>query len=105
MLSYIPQIFAAIVILVIGYFVSKLIRKITVSLLRKAKVDELSQKVGIKDLLAKSGLQLTAVEIIGNIIFYAVMLFVLMSTAEALGLSWITQTIHFKDFLASGTLW
>ena len=93
-MTYVPQIFAAIIILVIGYLVSKLIRKLAIGLLVKAKVDKLSQNIGLKDLLAKSGLQLTAVQIIGNIIFYAVMLFVLMSTAEALGLTRITQTIH-----------
>src|SRR5215217_7285402 len=77
-IQFLPKLVAFLVILLIGYFIAKLLQKVVDKLLEKVGFDRAVERGGVKKALEKS--QYDASDILAKIVFYAVMLFVL-STA------------------------
>ena len=56
--GYIPNIFGTLLLLVVGYFISKLVAGASIRLLRTVGIDKISEKVGLHKALQKMGIQL-----------------------------------------------
>ncbi len=95
--GFIPNILAAIAILVGGYFLAKLAAVAISKLLRKVEIDRLSEKTGIAQILERGGIQANMSHIVGQMIFWLLMLLFLMSAVEALGLVRVSATVD--DFV------
>jgi hypothetical protein len=65
--GYLPQVLGAIIILVIGWLVAKLLRGLTTKVLRVCGLVELSQKIKLHDMLAKIGITSSLDQIIGGL--------------------------------------
>ena len=89
-----PHILSAILILSIGYFISKILMKIAEKVLKKLTFDSVSENVGIHEALQKVGIKKTSSEIISVLIFWIFMLMFIIAATEALQLKNITKTIH-----------
>ena len=89
-----PNLVGALVILLIGYLISRIIKFIVSAFLKKIKVDSASEKVGIKEALNKTGITIDPSEIVGKIAFWIIMLTFIISAAETLGLEKVSQTIE-----------
>ncbi|OGW93985.1 MAG: hypothetical protein A3I73_03035 [Omnitrophica bacterium RIFCSPLOWO2_02_FULL_45_16] len=85
--SYVPTIFGAIIILVAGWIVAKFIEAIVVRALKAARLDVLSDKAGIANMLAQGDIKWTLSELIGVIIYWIVMLSVLAAALNVLNLT------------------
>ena len=85
--SYIPAIAGAIVILVIGWLAAKLIEAIVVRVLKAVRLDTVSDKAGIANVLAQGEIKLTLSELVGAIIYWIVILVVLATALNALNLA------------------
>ena len=59
-----PKIIGAILILLIGWIIAKLIKKAIVKLLQVIKLNALSEKVGIEKFLKDGGLKKTAADLV-----------------------------------------
>jgi hypothetical protein len=81
LLGFLPNLLAAGVIGVIGWFVARIVRQIVTSLLAAAGADRLSDRVGIAPLS----------NIIGLILYTLILIPVLIAALNALGLDAITQ--------------
>lgn len=46
--SYLPNIIAAIIVLILGFFVAKLVRQLLIPLFKRIKVDSLQEKAGVE---------------------------------------------------------
>ena len=88
-----PNLVGALLIIILGYFVSKLLKVIVSTFLRKIRIDVASEKVGIKETLNKTGITTTSSEIVGKMVFWIFMLTFIISAAETLGLQQVSQTI------------
>ena len=64
-----PNLVGALVIVLIGYFISKFIKFIVSAFLKKVRLDSASEKVGIKEALSKTGVTIEPSEIVGKIAF------------------------------------
>ncbi|RZT87294.1 putative transporter (transmembrane protein) [Pseudonocardia sediminis] len=82
-LSFLPQLVGFLLILIIGYFVARLLQKILSKILTKVGFDRLVERGGVKKALDKS--QYDASDILARIVFYAVMLFVLSTAFGVFG--------------------
>ncbi len=91
--SFVPNLVGMIVILIIGYFVSKLLQRIAAAILRRIGFDTASQRIGVRDMLDRAGIVTTASAIVGKLVFWLFMLTFLISAAETLGLQNVSQTI------------
>ena len=85
--SYIPTIFAAILILVVGWFIAKIIETIVVRVLKLVKLDVASDKAGISNILAQGAIKTTLSEIIGAIIYWVIILIVIATALNAMNLT------------------
>ncbi len=80
--EFIPRIIAAIIILVFGYFLSKLVRDILKVILQKTKIDSLQGKIGVKN--ARNATSFSG--IISNIVFALLMIVFVIAALQALQL-------------------
>ena len=76
--TFVPKLAVFLLILVVGYFVARIIARILARVLQKVGFDRLVERGGVKKALAHS--QYDAAGILGKLVFYTIMLFVL-STA------------------------
>jgi len=91
--SYVPALAGAIVILVIGWLVAKLLEAVVARVLKAIRLDEASDKAGISNVLAQGEIKLTLSELIGAIIYWIVILVVLATALNALNLTIAAEMI------------
>lgn len=92
--AFLPNLVAAIVLLVVGYFIAKSVGFVLSKILTKVGFVTLSDKVGVSSSLSRAGVKRTSAEIIGIVGFWIIMLAFLVSATETLGLPSISATIH-----------
>ena len=80
---FVPKLVAFLVILVVGYFIAKLIGKAIDKVLERVGFDRAVERGGVKRALAKSSYD--ASSIVGKLVFYTLMLFVLQMAFGVFG--------------------
>lgn len=89
------KVIGALLILLIGWWIAKFIRKIILKLLNKAGVDGLVEKIGIQDLVIKSGIKnFSLSKIFAGLIYVIIMLMVILSALNALDLTAVTDLFN-----------
>ena len=73
--TFLPKLAAALVILVIGYFVAKIISRILDRVLERVGFDRMVERGGLRQALARSKYEPS--DLLAKVVFWAVMLFVL----------------------------
>ncbi|MCM8760632.1 MAG: hypothetical protein NC938_05090 [Candidatus Omnitrophica bacterium] len=91
--SYVPAIAGAIVILVVGWLVAKLVEAIVVRVLKALRLDAASDKAGITNVLAQGDIKLTLSELIGAIVYWLIILVVIATTLDALNLKIASELV------------
>jgi hypothetical protein len=85
-LAYLPVLAGALVILIVGWFIAKAIKRIVDWLLKLIRFDALADKAGISAILRKGDLKISTREVISSIVYWLIMIMVLVMTVDALGL-------------------
>ena len=83
-LTYVPNILAAAIILLVGWFVAHIVRLIVVGLLGALGLDRIGEKIGLSEKVKLS-------QLIGTIIYALILLPVLISALNALKIEAISQ--------------
>lgn len=91
--AFIPSFLAAMVILVIGYIVAKLVKLSVSALLKKAELKQLVDSTGINSQLERFGKKTTASSIISSMFFWIIMLLFVVTAADSLNLEQLSNTI------------
>ncbi len=81
--SFVPKFIGFLIILLIGYFVAKLIAKAVGAILERVGFDKAVERGGIKKALEKT--EYDASDIVGKIVFYALFLIVLQMAFGVFG--------------------
>jgi len=85
-MTYLPVLLGALVILIVGWIVAKAIRRLVDWLLKVIRFDTLADKAGISEILKKGDLKISAGEVISSIVYWLIIIMVLVMTVDALGL-------------------
>lgn len=85
--NFLPNLIAAAIILVVGWFVARLVRQIVSNLLAAAGLNRLSERVGLNNVLG----EMTLSGILGLIIYVFILIPVLIAALNALDLDSVTQ--------------
>lgn len=85
-LNYIPNIIAAIIILMIGSLVAKIVRQLITPILKKLNVDKLQEKVGIS-----TSENATISSVISYIIYVIILIPVIIAALQALNITAISN--------------
>src|SRR3989344_5418589 len=86
-LSFLPNILAAGLVLLIGWFVARIVERIATNLLMSVGVDQIAERVGLGQVLGSQTLS----GMLGRIAYVLVLIPVLIASLHALGLEAITQ--------------
>ena len=95
--NFIPNLFGALVLVLLGFVVAKLLDTLLSKLLAKLGLDRLMAGTGLTKLLGRAGLQVPISTLIGKIVSWFVLLIFLVSAAQSLGLERVSATL---DMLA-----
>jgi hypothetical protein len=85
-LAYLPILLGALIILIVGWIVAKVIRRLVDLLLKTVRFDTIADKTGISEVLRKGGLKITAREVVSGLVYWLIIIMVLVMTVDALGL-------------------
>lgn len=92
--AFLPDLIAALTILIFGWIGCNVAKRIAVRLLRACKFDMLADRSGINKVLERGGIQQTSTEIIGLLIFWFLFLIVIIATLDTMGLPGVTETMN-----------
>ena len=82
-----PKIIGALIILIIGWIIAKLLKRLFVKLLRMVRFNFLTEKSGIEKFLKEGGVKTDSIEILGTLLYWIIMLIVIMATLNSLNLT------------------
>lgn len=86
-LGFMPNIFTAAVIFLVGWFIARIVQKIISNLLASMGADKLLEKVGLTEALGKQGLS----GLIGFIVYVFILLPIIIAALNALAVDAITK--------------
>ena len=92
-ITVIPKFAGALTVLILGYIISKAVIKILTITLSKIGVDKLTEKLNEIDIVQKNNINLKLSTILGNVVFYMMMLITLMAATDVLGMPALSQLI------------
>ena len=84
--QFLVNILLVLIILVIGWVISKLVKTIVTRVLKVVKLDSLSERIGLDGLLSKGGMHYSFSELIGIICYWLVLLVTFVVAINAIGL-------------------
>ena len=91
---FLPNILFSIAIILVGWVLCNIIKRVVVRLLRVCHFDTLAERVGISQALERGGIKQNASDIVGLLVFWFLFLIAIVTTLETLNLSGATDTLH-----------
>ena len=87
LMAFLPTLAGALLLLLVGWMIAKLIEALTVRVLKTLALDKISDQVQLTNVLAKGGIKHKPSELVGIIVYWLVMLAVVMVVFNALQLT------------------
>ena len=91
--AFIPRLFGALVVVLLGFVVAKLLDTLLSTVLAKIGLDRLMAGTGLTKLLGRAGIRIPVSALIGKVVYWFVLLIFLVSAAESLGLERVSATL------------
>jgi len=91
---FLPNLFFAMAIILLGWVICNVIKRIVVRVLKLCQFDLLAERSGIKQILDRGGIRQSASDILGLLVFWFLFLIAIVTTLETLNLSGATDTLH-----------
>ncbi len=92
-LSYIPQLIGAIIILIVGYFVAKILQAVFSRVLQAVGFDGWMERGGIKQFFDRARTRETPATVLGKLVFWLVFIIAITMAADALGIQQVSQVL------------
>jgi len=92
--SFLPTVIAAIIVFLIGLFLAKFCKGITIKVISGLKLDRLFRKIGLEGFLEKAEVAIKIDEIIGNIVKWIIIFIFFIATVNILGLTSVSAVLN-----------
>jgi small-conductance mechanosensitive channel len=92
-LSYIPQLIGALIILIVGYIVAKVLQAVVGRLLQGIGFDRWMERGGIKQFFDRAETNQTPASILGALVFWFVFIIAITMAADALGIPQVSVVL------------
>lgn len=92
--NFLPNILAALLILVVGWIVARVLRAAVGRGLKLVRFPDLAEKAGIEEILKKGGIKRTSTDLLAVLIYWLMMLIVLLTMVNALRLEIASQLLN-----------
>jgi hypothetical protein len=84
--GYLPQLVGAIIILIVGYFVAKILQAVVGRILQGIGFDGWMERAGIKRFFDRADTRQTPASILGKLVFWFVFIIAIVMATDALGI-------------------
>ena len=84
-LAALPDVVLAFVLLIAGWLVAKLVRRLAIRFFRAIRLDVLAERAGLEDFLLQGGVKFTTVTLLANAIYWMILLGIFVALLDALG--------------------
>ena len=84
--AILPSLVGALLILIAGYFLARLIERWTDALLGRLNFNKMAEAGGLSEAMGRTGTRLDPIHAVGKLLFWLVMLVVILLASTALGL-------------------
>ena len=81
-----PDLLLALVLLIAGWLLAKLVRRALIRMMRAGRVDEFAERSGLDDVLVRGGVEHTTVTIVAGTVYWLILAAVFIVLLDALGL-------------------
>jgi hypothetical protein len=92
--QFVINILLVLVILIIGWIISKGVKVLVTKILKSVKLDDLSSRIELKSLLAKGGIAYSLSELIGVIFYWLGLLVTFVVAVNAIGLTIAAELLN-----------
>lgn len=92
--SFVPQLIAALVLLLLGWMLAKLARTGVMRLLTLLKFDKATEKSGLEAFMKHADLDLSVGKLLGNLVYWLIILVMIVTVANSLGLSMVAELFN-----------
>src|ERR671918_215994 len=92
-LSYIPQLIGALIILIVGYIVAKVLQAVVGRVLQGIGFDRWMERGGIKQFFDRAETNQTRASILGALVFWFVFIIAITMAADALGIPQVSAVL------------
>jgi hypothetical protein len=89
--GYLPQLVGAIVILLVGYFVAKILQAVVGRILQGIGFDGWMERAGIKRFFDRADTRQTPASILGKLVFWFVFIIAIVMATDALGIRQVSE--------------
>jgi len=93
LLSFIPSLFGAVLVFALGMLVSVWGKRLVEELLRAVRLEEISARSGFTGYLRRADIKLTAVELVGEIMRWVLLLIFFVAAVDILGLKVVSGVL------------
>jgi small-conductance mechanosensitive channel len=90
-LNYLPQLIGAIVILIVGYIIARVLMSVVARLLHGIGFDRWMERAGIKQVFDRAETRETPATVIGKLIFWFVFIIAIVMATDALGIPQVSE--------------
>jgi hypothetical protein len=80
-----PDLALAFALLVVGWLLAKLVRRVSVRFFRAIRLDVLAERAGIEDFLIQGGVNFTTVTLLAGALYWMILLGMFVALLDALG--------------------
>src|SRR5215207_3357254 len=91
--SYIPQLIGAIIILIVGYIVAKLLQALATRVLRAIGFEGWMERGGIRQFFERAETRQTPTSILGTLVFWFVFIIAIVMATDALGIRQVSVVL------------
>ena len=91
---FVPKLLAALVLLLAGWLLARLLRGGIERLLKATGFDALADKSGLEALASAGGVKLSLAGIVGGLVYWLVLLIVAVSVTNSLGLQTVAELLN-----------
>lgn len=92
--GFVPQLIAALILLFLGWILANIARSAIGKVLDTLKFDELGKKTGIEAFMRQGNVNLTLSRLIANLIYWIILLVVIVTVANSLGLTTVAELFN-----------
>lgn len=93
-IDFVPSLLGAILILLVGLVVAKLLEKATDAILERLHFDQALNRGGVHRALARTGTELDPSSLVARLVFWVVALVAILMASNALGLTTVSQMFY-----------
>ncbi|MFI5272655.1 MAG: mechanosensitive ion channel [Ktedonobacterales bacterium] len=91
--SFIPALIGALIILLIGWIVARVVRSLILRLLRAVRFDQVMQRTGLPELMSSGGVRADPANLLAGLVYWFIFLIFVVAAANALGVPTITSIV------------